>query len=280
MKTLLPYGKFIGTIKKDLHSRSFSYAEVLDISKGEVPLHTHEDPHFLFVLKGAYETSAKPIDTPATRKIDRLFSPGTLIFNPAGTTHRDHVHNRGGSFLTISIGQKTIQCLQGSMDLIDHAVLFATGEPSWLATRLYKEFRMGDALSALAMDGISFELLANTARREESTKNLAPGWLRLARELLHDQCCEPLTMTDIARTVGVHPFHFTRSFRRFFRSTPGEYLRRCRIEKAEYYLRKTDDSLSQVALLCGFSDQSQFTKMFRRVMGMTPGQYRRLFIQV
>jgi AraC family transcriptional regulator len=277
MKTRLTYGNFIGTIKKQIHSCGFSYAEVLDISEGEVPLHTHEDPHFLFVLQGAYETSAKSIETSAAKKPDRLYSPGTLIFNPAGTTHRDHVHNRGGRFLTISISQKTIQYLQGSIDLIDHPVLFATGEPPWLAARLYKEFRVRDALSSLTMDGISFELLAHTAQREAGNENAAPGWLRSAREMLHDQCCDSIAIAEVARTVGVHPFHLTRSFRRFFRSTPAEYLRRCRIEKATSCLRKPNSSISEVALLCGFADQSQFTKMFRQAIGLTPGQYRKLF---
>jgi AraC family transcriptional regulator len=54
-------------------------------------------------------------------------------------------------------------------------------------------------------------------------------------------------------------------------------LRKRRIEKASHSLQNSNQSLVEIALSSGFSDQSQFTKSFKRMTGLTPAQYRNLF---
>lgn len=50
-------------------------------------------------------------------------------------------------------------------------------------------------------------------------------------------------------------------------------LRRC--ELAKELLRSSPLSLAEIALACGFADQSHFTRAFARLVGMTPGAWRR-----
>jgi AraC family transcriptional regulator len=78
----------------------------------------------------------------------------------------------------------------------------------------------------------------------------------------------------IAAALGVHPIHLTRAFRLHFRMTPGDYLRRCRLEKAAALLAGTSTPLVEVALASGFCDQSHLTRAFRRSYRTTPGAYR------
>lgn len=72
----------------------------------------------------------------------------------------------------------------------------------------------------------------------------------------------------------MHPVHLTRTFRRFFGCTPGEYLRERRLEKAASLLAGSRLPLSEVALESGFADQSHLAKAFKRAYGVTPSEYR------
>jgi AraC family transcriptional regulator len=269
VKNVLSYGNFIGTVRNDVQISNFSLSEVLDIAEDEIPKHTHEDAHFLLVLQGLYISTAK--------NVEDYCSPGTLIFNPIGTTHRDRFHTRGGRFFTVSLKPQVLKRIQDPYDLSTQPTGFKSGSLPWLAARLYREFKEKDALSPLVFEGICLELLAHTVRRESQIQKEPPRWLKLAHELLQDRCLEPITVGEVATTVGIHPFHLTRTFRKFFNCSPAEFLRKCRIKRASLLLTDLRLSLAQVALASGFPDQSQFTKSFRSATGLTPGDYRKLF---
>jgi AraC family transcriptional regulator len=103
-----------------------------------------------------------------------------------------------------------------------------------------------------------------------------PFWLMRAREMLRDSQSQSHDMATISREVGVHPVHLCREFRRFFKSTPGEYLRRIRVETAGRLLRGSGMPLSEVAAVSGFADQAHLSRTFRRITNFSPLQYRRL----
>jgi AraC family transcriptional regulator len=269
ISTSLPYGRFIGRLCRQVTAGDFAFAEVLDRRDEEIPKHTHEDTHFLLVVQGTYLTSA--------RKIEPECSAPTLIYNPSGTTHRDRFQTRGGRFFTVSIAPSALHSLGGHLDLLDHSLGFTSGEILRLGTQLYREMQTGDELTPMVMEGMALELLARTLRREMRSDKASPPWLQTACELLNDRCCEAVTIGEIARTIGVHPFHLARTFRRFFHCSPSEYLRQRRIQRASTQLATSQIPLVAVALECGFSDQSQFTKSFKRLTGLTPGEYRRLY---
>jgi YesN/AraC family two-component response regulator len=53
-----------------------------------------------------------------------------------------------------------------------------------------------------------------------------------------------------------------------------EILNQMRIDKSKELLRRTDKSIVEICLECGFNDQSYFTKVFQRYTGHTPREYR------
>jgi AraC-like DNA-binding protein len=67
---------------------------------------------------------------------------------------------------------------------------------------------------------------------------------------------------------------FERQFLASFHLTPQKYLRKLRLRIASRALIYTNESLSGIALSCGFADQSHFTREFRRQFGRTPREYR------
>jgi AraC-like DNA-binding protein len=95
-------------------------------------------------------------------------------------------------------------------------------------------------------------------------------------ELLRSRFQDPPTLAELARGAGVHSVHLATAFRRHLGCTPGEYVRRCRVEFACRRL-VTGTPLAELALDAGFAHQSHFCRVFKTVTGMTPTVYRQLF---
>ncbi len=96
-----------------------------------------------------------------------------------------------------------------------------------------------------------------------------------AMRQLEDRFAEKLSRDQVARHVHLSPAHFSRAFQAHFGSSFTVVLNRLRIQRASALLANTDRSLLDIALECGFQDQSYFTKVFRKVQGELPLAYRR-----
>jgi two-component system response regulator YesN len=83
-----------------------------------------------------------------------------------------------------------------------------------------------------------------------------------------------LTRDEVARTAGVSSGHLSEHMKERTGRSFVELLRDLRVEKACQRLAETEDTLSEIALACGFCDQSYFTRVFHDARGMTPRQYR------
>ncbi len=88
---------------------------------------------------------------------------------------------------------------------------------------------------------------------------------------------EPVENAEMARAAGMSPRAFERAFAREYGLPPQQYLRRLRIQTACRRLVDTRESIADIALRCGFADQSHLTREFRRVTGVTPGSYRETY---
>jgi AraC family transcriptional regulator len=99
---------------------------------------------------------------------------------------------------------------------------------------------------------------------------------RRAKELLAANLTGSITLAELAQACELSIRQFTRAFRGSLGMSPHAWLLQLRIEKAKGLLSGARGSLSQVALDCGFADQSHLTRTFRRSVGMSPGEWRRL----
>lgn len=266
MKQVFPFGKFHGTTRRQIEISTFAFAEVEGFVNNKVPVHIHENAHFLFVIKGEYEATVK--------EKKQYCSPSTMLYYPASTTHCDHFYT-GGRFLTISLNSETNKKLFGGVNLLDYSMDFNDNEISWLGKRICRELQSPDNLSPIVLEAMAAELLVYAARSLNKSDK-PPGWLKSAYELINDRCNKEVTVSEIAAAVGVHPLHLARTFRKFFNCSPGEYLRKCRIEMASNLLVNSKKSLVEIALISGFADQSQFTRSFKQSTGITPAKFRQM----
>ncbi len=88
---------------------------------------------------------------------------------------------------------------------------------------------------------------------------------------------DTILATDLSQQVGLSVSQFNRRFKKLFGISPLQFVLRTRINAARTALSHTDRALGEVALECGFYDQSQFAKLFKRETGMTPGDYRKRY---
>ena len=95
-----------------------------------------------------------------------------------------------------------------------------------------------------------------------------------AVQFIQTDYMQPLTLQDLADAAGITVNKLERQIRRIFGITTYQLLLQTRIEQASRFLKATRDSTAQIALACGFYDQSAFSKQFKAAVGMTPSQYR------
>lgn len=103
------------------------------------------------------------------------------------------------------------------------------------------------------------------------------GGLAPAVELMLQDFQRPISVAEMAVTTCLSISQFARSFKQYFGVSPHQYLRQIRINAACELLAVSDHSLSEVASLTGFYDQSHMTNTFVKAKGISPRRYREQF---
>ena len=105
---------------------------------------------------------------------------------------------------------------------------------------------------------------------------LAPWQERRAKEIMDANLAGEISLDELAKQCGLSSSHFSRAFRQSAGTPPHRWLLRQRVEKAKRLLRDRQSSLSEVALACGFADQSHLTRVFTKLSGASPAAWRRV----
>jgi AraC family transcriptional regulator len=116
---------------------------------------------------------------------------------------------------------------------------------------------------------------ASTAAAELARHPSHFGCVHEAMSRIEARCRQPLSLSELAGTAGLSPFHFLRVFRSLTGTTPHQYLIGARLRLAVRMLLETERPVTRIASEVGFQDLSNFVNTFRRVVGRSPGAYRR-----
>lgn len=257
--------EFNGIMFKRRKVSDFSLVEVNYSPNSEISAHAHEQANFCMAIEGgcAENYAAKT----------REYKPFTLGFLPPYQTHSLKASSIGMRAFSIDIAPQWTERMREYLLSAENSVYCSGGVLIQLMMKLYYEFQNIDEVSPLSVEGLALEMLAEVSRYQIRESN-PPRWLKQARDILHEQFPLHLSLDTIAREVGVHPVHLAREFRKHYRCTIGEYVRRIRIEYACRKMITSEIPLIEIALTAGFSDQSHFTRIFKRLKGMTPAEYR------
>ncbi|QIP16726.1 helix-turn-helix domain-containing protein [Spirosoma aureum] len=126
------------------------------------------------------------------------------------------------------------------------------------------------------------KLLLQVLHTYEKPKKKAPVWVKELREMIQDQIDTNLSLSlkGLSENLSVNPAYLSREFSRYFDNLSfGEYIRKLRIEKSLQLLESTAYTLSEIAYLTGFSDQSHFNRIFKKQIGLNPSEYRKSWLK-
>jgi hypothetical protein len=113
---------------------------------------------------------------------------------------------------------------------------------------------------------------------EQGSAKKAPGWTRELKEMIQDQLDTnmSLSLQQVSDELEINPSYLSREFSKYFDNLSfGEYIRKLRIEKAINLMETTIYSLTEIAYLTGFSDQSHFNRIFKKQTGYNPSVYKK-----
>ena len=165
-----------------------------------------------------------------------------------------------------------------------------TGRPAWasllpsLSQRLSQEFGeffelLEPSASALELQSQGVELAASMlaelverGRKPQAVSGAALRGTALMRECLNQEAA--IDLDALARHAGLSRFQALRAFKRRYGMPPHAYQLCVRVSQAQRLLRDGRPG-SEVALRCGFADQSHFIRHFKRLSGVTPLEYAR-----
>ncbi len=264
MPVILPAGKHYGTALQKWTSGETIVSRIQYAGDSTIGQHGNERASLLFVEAGGCVKKMGPQVLELNRD--------AALFLPAGHLQEDKfVHPT--TFLSVDLGQTFVDLLHET-HVLNNPLEILGSEASNIRLRVEREMKNPDAFSALVIEGAILGLLASEQRAKNRSVTDPPLWVKRVKESLYNTSQEVPTLTSVAISAGVHPAHLYKEFKRWFHCTPGDYVRRCRVETAKDELKRSERPISEIALATGFSDQAHLTKSFKKETGFTPRAYR------
>jgi AraC family transcriptional regulator len=270
MSAKLPPSHYYGS---HLMSIDFPAAKLVEAEYAPsefIPEHRHESAYLCLVLKGGY--------TERVRGSSRSCESGMAIFHPAGESHSDRFSRRRGQLFMIEPSPRWLRCCRDYSIALEERVECRAGALTALMSRIYCESASAEQHSPLIVEALLLEIAATLAMTPAQGAASPPAWLLRICERLRSEYASAISFEGLAISERVHPTVLAHSFRRYFGTTAGEYLRRLRVEAACGRLLDREQPLANIALDCGFASQSHFCTTFRRRMGCTPLVYRQRYL--
>ncbi len=200
-------------------------------------------------------------------------TPRAYFPDPIELLHVYFPHDRLASISSVA---------PGALELIDPLAGF---DPDLANSchRLARELTTDCAMSKLHFDALTTSIGVQLVRRWSNygikIKPLQAGLsalrLRRVEEFIMAHLGDDIGLDDLAAIADLSAKHFARAFRQSTGMPPHRWLIERRIDHAKSLLGEDNLNLAEIALACGFADQSHFTAAFRKSVNTTPAIFRR-----
>jgi AraC family transcriptional regulator len=261
----LPYPAELRHVLSELETPALKMEERVYAAGLSVPRHSHDTSNFIYIVAGSHWAGhSRGGDT---------CNPRTVRFLPAGEPHEIYFPV-GCRCLHIELRQPILDVAAQDGRIICSPGELAQPSAAALGARLHREFQHKDDVSPLDVESAVMQLLLSGGEKSKPRRGPVPAWLLRIREMLREQQHPRLTLAELSLCVGRHPVQISRQFHHHFGCTISEFMRRVRIAQAQAMLARRDLQIAEIALACGFFDQSHFTTAFRKLTGMPPRRYR------
>ncbi|MBK1897770.1 helix-turn-helix domain-containing protein [Chryseobacterium paridis] len=259
-------GEFFGQTNETLDFGGLTFTDT-EYTHSYVDWHYHENAYFTFLLQGNV--------TEGNKKEVYECTPGTLLYHCWEDSHyniKPDVFTRG---FHIEVSKDWFENHEILKDSIEGSINIKDPAIKLLTYQIFKETKLNDFHTELSVHQLLLCIFNQTNKHSQNPEK-NPVWVRRINELLHESFTEKLNLTQLAQILDIHPMHLSRDFHKYFQCNLGEYIRKLKVNKSLDFLHNNNESLTDIALECGFSDQSHFIRCFRENIGITPLKYRNL----
>ena len=210
----------------------------------------------------------------------------TQILYISGVEHADFYSPRHGVEILLQNGfmREIAEDLEvPPVTHIGRSLCHLTEDPALLnlARRICPFFDAPDTLDPLQADHFIWALgiyvcahYGDLSSRRPRVGGLTTWQERLAKDVIEMSLIGGIGLAELAAFCGLRTSQFAHAFRRTTGVAPYQWLMRARIARAKKLLVGATSSLADIALACGFADQSHLTRTFARAVGATPGLWR------
>lgn len=251
-----------------------------------------QDAEFIFVpfdsvLTKAKELDAIPFDIPNVEfthyneectfdyiiKKYKIDDPAVLIMSKivrGADTDRHDIAKESAGLWAISAGLS--HNITDDSELLKNGMLIYDALYSW-ATHLYQQKHLQNS----PFESLLHEVYNKFLSEKKSNKK-TPSWVKDLKEIIQDQIDTQFAfdLKKISSDLELNPSYLSREFSKYFEDLNfGEYVRKLRIEKAINLIQNSAYTLTEIAYMTGFSDQSHFTRIFKLHTGKNPSSYRK-----
>ncbi|MGE8343810.1 HTH-type transcriptional activator Btr [Flavobacterium sp. ACN2] len=157
-------------------------------------------------------------------------------------------------------------------ELLEKGMLLYDALYSW-ATHLHQQNHLQNSPFEKLLHEVYNKFL-----NDKKTSGKTPSWVKDLKNIIQDQIDTQFTfdLKKISSELDLNPSYLSREFSKHFEDLNfGEYVRKLRIEKAIHLIENSSSTLTEIAYITGFSDQSHFTRIFKLHTGKNPSSYRK-----
>lgn len=264
----------------------------VDLPAASIPWHWHDELEVVVVADGTAVCAAEGKHYTVYEGDGCFFNAGVLhsIWSADGTPcHLLSVvfHPRlvGGSmdsiywqnYLRPLLADESLKFVRLEMRIPWQKQLLGAVRKTWTGCVAETEGYEFDARSKLS------KLIFRLVRRRVVAEDVLPATksyrdtdrVKRMLQFIQEHYDQELTSEQIAQSAGIGETECLRCFRSVIGTTPIQYLRQFRIERAADLLRATNLRISEIATQCGFQEMSYFSKTFRALKGVSPGAFRK-----
>ncbi len=262
---ILTKGRYYGEKRLEFDNKGVVLSEY-DYRTRRTDWHYHENPYFMYVLGGnIYDINKK-------RKT--ACAPGSLLLHNWDETHYNEKHSDFARGFHIEFERNWFNEKKLDVSLWEGSHIIQNPKMHLLLGKLYYEFKCQDEFAEISIDLLLLELCEVSRSNQKTALQSKPPWVEDLRALLHENELETLDLKKLSAKLGVHPVHISRAVPKYFSDTLGGYMRQQKIKKALGLILDSKYSLTEIAYICGFSDQSHFTRTFKSYFGTAPKDFR------
>ncbi len=242
---------------------------------------------FSDVLAKAEELNAIPFDIPNVEythyneectfdyivKKHKITDPAILILAKivrGADTDQHELAKESAGLWAISAGLS--HNISNDSELLASGMVIYDALYTW-ATHLYKQNHLQNS----PFENLLHEVYNKFLSEKKSSKK-TPSWVKDLKEMIQDQIDTQFAfdLKKISSNLELNPSYLSREFSKYFEDLNfGEYVRKLRIEKAINLIQNSTFTLTEIAYMTGFSDQSHFTRIFKLHTGKNPSSYRK-----